>query len=155
VHIYIYIYIYELLFERQRDVRYCYVFWSVVHILFVILAFSRLLFPEPYNTMITIKIASYEYTLCAVTQKGNKTIRGMLKNMLVCMFMLSPYMDSFGREMFFNSKVDKDFKIPTVRKIGIRPLYDYIFIIPLYDKVIIIFVGGVVLLVSNPLSSQC
>ena len=36
----------------------------------------------------------------------------MFKNMLLVTFVLSLYMDSFGREMFFNSKVDKDFKNP-------------------------------------------
>ena len=83
-----------------------------MHILFVIFVFTRLLSPEPYNTKSTIKISSYEYTPCAVTQKDNKTIHEMFKNMLLVTFVLSLYMDSFGREMFFNSKVDKDFKNP-------------------------------------------
>ena len=92
--------------------------------------------------MSTIKISSYEYTPCAVTQKDNKTIRGMLKNMFAFYVRVISVYGQFRTRIFFNSKVDKDFKNPTVRKIRIRPLYDYIFIKPLYDKVIIMLEGG-------------
>jgi hypothetical protein len=73
-----------------------------------------------------------------------RIIKWFVECLKTCCFLCSCYLCiwTVSDESFFNSKVDKDFKNPTVRKIGIGPLYDYIFIRPLYDKVILMLVGG-------------
>jgi hypothetical protein len=67
-------------------------------------AFSHLLFPEPYNTISTIKISPYECTLCAVTQKDNKPIRGVFKNMLPFMCRVISVYGQFRTKIFLIAK---------------------------------------------------
>jgi hypothetical protein len=73
------------------------------------------LFTEPHNIISTITISTYACAIRAVTQKDKTAIGGRLKYVAFYVRVISEY-GQFRTRNFNNSKVDKDFKNPTVKK---------------------------------------